>query len=68
MNFTYLQHPSTSFFNGKLHLLITTHFHCTLQEMSLVQGKKRHMQILYFMCYIFIDIINVLYWYNFVLL
>ena len=40
MNFTYLQHPSTSSNHGKIQLLLTMHFHCTLQEMSLVPKKK----------------------------
>jgi hypothetical protein len=40
MNFTYLQHPSTCSFHGEIHLLLTTHFHSTLQEMSLLARKK----------------------------
>jgi hypothetical protein len=40
MDFTYLQHPRTSSFHEKIHLLLTTHFHTIVQEMSLVPRKK----------------------------
>jgi hypothetical protein len=40
MNFTYLQHPHTSFFNGKIYVLLIMHFHSTYQEMLLVPRKK----------------------------